>query len=71
MDSPYQLVSRHVAAALEDAAQHGIPPETIASNLIGEAIRILKRHRSLADIHSELSFVLENLEEREYEFMRP
>jgi hypothetical protein len=71
MVSPYELVSRHVAAALEEAASHAIPPETIASNLIGEAVRILKQHRRLDDIRSELNFVIDNLEDRDYEFMRP
>lgn len=71
MVSPYELVSRHVAAALEEADSHAIPPETIASNLIGEAVRILKQHRRLDDIRSELNFVIDNLEDRDYEFMRP
>lgn len=71
MVSPYELVNRHVAAALEEAAQHAIPVETIASNLIGEAVRLLKQNRTADDIRSELSFVMENIEERDYEFMRP
>ncbi|HEX6959104.1 MAG TPA: hypothetical protein VF194_14065 [Ferrovibrio sp.] len=69
--SPYELVSRHVAALLEDGARAAIPPETIAGTLITEAVRVLKRHRTLDDIRSELMFVIDNLEERDYEFMRP
>ena len=71
MASPYQLVHDHVEAALREADALSIPPETVASNLITEAVRILKAHRSPADIASELSFVIDNLEERDYEFMRP
>lgn len=71
MVSAYQLVDRHVTAALEEAQQHSIPQETVASNLISAAVRILKQHRSAEDIASELSFAIENIEERDYEFMRP
>jgi len=71
MISAYQLVNRHVEAALAEAASHDIPPDTIASNLITEAVRIMKRHRNHADIAAELTFAIENIEERDYEFMRP
>jgi hypothetical protein len=71
MLSAYELVHRHVAAALAEAAQHSMPPEIVASNLITEAIRILKECRSPADIASELNFAIDNIEERDYEFMRP
>jgi hypothetical protein len=71
MTSAYLLVHGHVEAALSEAAKNAIAPETVASNLITEAVRILKAHRSLADVASELSFAIENLEDRDYEFMRP
>jgi len=71
MTTPYELVSRHVAALLEDAAAASMPPETVAGTLITEAVRILKQHRRPEDIRSELLFVIDNLEERDYEFMRP
>ncbi|WP_374304197.1 hypothetical protein [Ferrovibrio sp.] len=71
MTSVYELVHRHVEAALAEAAQHAIPPETVASDLIADAVRVLKTRRSIADIKSELMFVIENLEDRDYEFMRP
>jgi hypothetical protein len=71
MSSAYELVNRHVAAALAEATQNSVPPETIASNLITEAVRILKRNRSPSDIASELNFAIDNIKERDYEFMRP
>lgn len=69
--SAWELVNRHVEAALAEAASAGVPAETVASNLITEAVRVLKTRRSLDDIRSELQFVIENLEDRDYEFMRP
>jgi hypothetical protein len=69
--SAWELVNRHVEAALAEAASAGVPTETVASNLITEAVRVLKTRRSLDDIRSELQFVIENLEDRDYEFMRP
>lgn len=71
MASAYELVHRHVEAALTDAARHNIPPETVASNLLSDAVRILKARRSVEDVRSELMFVIDNLEDRDYEFMRP
>lgn len=69
--SPWELVNRHVEAALAEAAGTGIPAETVASNLITEAVRILKARRKADDIRAELQFAIENLQERDYEFMRP
>lgn len=71
MSSAWELVHGHVEAALADAAKAAVPAETVASNLITEAVRILKDRRSLDDIRAELQFAIENLEERDYEFMRP
>ena len=71
MASAYELVNRHVEALLAEAAASSVAPETVASNLITEAVRILKQHRAPADIASELTFAIENIEERDYEFMRP
>ena len=69
--SAYQLVNKHVEAALAEAQAAGMAPETIASNLLAEAMRILKQHRPLDNVRSELQFAIENLEDRDYEFMRP
>jgi hypothetical protein len=69
--SAWELVNRHVEAALAEAAGAGMPAETVASTLITEAVRILKTRRQLDDIRAELQFAIENLEDRDYEFMRP
>jgi len=69
--SAWEMVNRHVEAALAEAVTTGIPAETIASNLITEAVRILKASRPIEDIRAELLFAIENLEDRDYEFMRP
>lgn len=71
MAGAYELVHRHVEAALQDAAAHSIAPETVASNLLADAVRILKQHRKPDDVRSELTFLIDNLEDRDYEFMRP
>ena len=69
--SPWEVVNRHVEAALAEAGAANIPAETVASNLIAEAVRILKTRRPPDDIRAELQFAIENLQERDYEFMRP
>lgn len=69
--STWEIVNRHVEAVLAEALTKDIPPETIASTLIAEAIRILKTRRPVNDIRSELQFAIENLADRDYEFMRP
>lgn len=69
--SAWEMVNRHVEAALAEGASTGVPAETVASNLITEAVRILKLSRPLPDIRAELQFAIDNLEDRDYEFMRP
>lgn len=71
MTSPYELVHHHVEAALADAAQHKIAADTVASSLLVEAIRLMKAQRPLDDVKSQLLFAIENLEDRDYSFMRP
>ncbi len=69
--SAYQLVNKHVEAALAEAGSTGIAPETVAGNLLAEAVRLLKQHQPLDNVRSQLQFAIENLEDRDYEFMRP
>ncbi|MBS4046467.1 MAG: hypothetical protein ACK4Z4_01520 [Ferrovibrio sp.] len=69
--SNWEMVNRHVEAVLAEASTKGIPPEAVASILIAEAIRILKTRRPVDDIRAELQFAIENLTDRDYEFMRP
>jgi hypothetical protein len=69
--SNWEMVHRHVEAALAEASTRGTPPDAVASLLISEAIRILKASRPVDDIRAELQFAIENLTDRDYEFMRP
>jgi len=69
--SAYQLVNRHVQAALTEAAKQSIAPDVVATNLLAEAVRILKAHRKPEDVRSALDFAIDNLEDRDWEFMRP
>ncbi|MBX3455010.1 hypothetical protein [Ferrovibrio sp.] len=71
MTSPYQIANRHVEAALAEASRHSIPADTLATNLIAEAVRLLKTSRSVDDIRSELAFAMDNIEEQDFTFMRP
>lgn len=71
MTSSYEIAHRHLEAALAEGGRHGVPPDTMAGILISDAVRVLKSCRSLEDIKSELAFVIDNLEDRDYEFMRP
>ncbi|MEL3890803.1 hypothetical protein V6B08_11040 [Ferrovibrio sp. MS7] len=69
--SAYQMVSRHVEAALAEAAKQSIAPDVVATNLLAEAVRILKQHRKPEDVRSALHFAIDTLEDRDWEFMRP
>jgi nucleoside diphosphate kinase len=71
--SPYELVSKHVNAALAEAASRSISPDVVARNLVTEAVRIFKQQgRPLADIAAELTATAENLDDDEaLAFMRP
>jgi len=71
MSSPYAIANRHVEAALAEARQHSITADTLATNLIAEAVRLLKTCRSTEDIRSELAFAMDNIEEQDFTFMRP
>jgi hypothetical protein len=70
--STYQLVSRHVEAALREAAAQSIGDDVIARCLLSEAIRIFKRSRPDQDIADELTAAADNLDEDSpLIFMRP
>lgn len=70
--SAYQLVSRHVEAALSEAAGQSIDGDVVARCLLSEAVRIFKRNRSDADIAAELIGLADNLDEDSpLIFMRP
>ncbi|SKA09652.1 hypothetical protein SAMN02745126_03477 [Enhydrobacter aerosaccus] len=70
--SPYQLVSRHIEAALAEAATHSISSDVVARCLLSEAIRLFKKERSNDDIASELAAAADNLDEdAPLAFIRP
>lgn len=71
--SPYEIVSRHVGAALAEAASRSISADVVARNLVTEAVRIFKQEgRPMADIAAELTATAENLDDDEVlSFMRP
>ena len=61
--STHQLVSRHVEAALGEAAGSGIADDVVARCLLSEAIRIFKRNRPNDDIAAELTAAADNLDD--------
>ena len=70
--SSYKLVSRHVQAALADAAAQSISQDVVARCLLSEAIRLFKLERSNSDIAAELTAAADNLDEdAPLAFIRP
>ncbi len=71
--STYQMVAKHVEAALAEAAAQKIESEVVARYLLSEAVRVFKQaNRSDKDIAAELTGLAENLEDDPtYAFMRP
>lgn len=70
--SVYEMVSRHVEAALAEAVGRSIDDDVVARCLLSEAVRIFKRHRSDQDIAAELTGLADNLDEdNPLVFMRP
>lgn len=70
--STHQLVARHVAAALREAADRQIAEDVVARCLLSEAIRLFKHGRSNDDIAAELTAAADNLDDdTPLAFMRP
>lgn len=70
--SSHELVARHVAAALQEAAARSISSDVIARCLLSEAIRIFRQERSIEDIAAELTAAADNLDEdAPLAFIRP
>jgi len=70
--STYELVARHVEAALGEAADRKIADDVVARCLLSEAIRLFKRSRSNDDIAAELTAAADNLDDDSpLVFMRP
>jgi hypothetical protein len=70
--STHQLVSRHVEAALAEAAGKGVAADVVARCLLSEAIRLFKQGRPNDDIAAELAAAADNLDEdTPLAFIRP
>ena len=61
--STYQLVARHIEAALREAAERRIAEDVVARCLLSEAIRLFKHDRSNDDIAAELVAAADNLDD--------
>ena len=67
-----ELVNSHLETLLADAAAKSVPEDLIGRLLVGAAIGIWRKSRSVQDIAAELEFTIENLDpDVEYPFMRP
>lgn len=70
--STYDLVSRHVAAALKEAETQSIASDVVARCLLSEAIRLFRQDRPIEDIAAELTAAIDNLDEdAPLAFIRP
>jgi len=70
--STYELVARHVAAALDEAATRSVSSDVVARCLLSEAIRLFRRDRPIDDIAAELTAAIDNLDEdAPLAFIRP
>lgn len=70
--SSYELVARHVAAALQEASEQSVSSDVVARCLLSEAIRIFRQQRSIEDIAAELTAAADNLDEdAPLAFIRP
>lgn len=70
--SSYELVCRHVCAALDEAASRSISSDVVARCFLSEAIRLFKQNRSNDDIAAELTAAADNLDEdAPLSFIRP
>jgi hypothetical protein len=61
--SSYELVARHVEAALQEASAGSISSDAVARCLLSEASRIFRLQRSIDDIAAELAAAADNLDE--------
>ncbi|MEQ9519067.1 MAG: hypothetical protein RLN89_06465 [Parvibaculum sp.] len=72
MASARQIATKHIEAALAEAAAERLPAESIARIMFEKALHIYKETRSIEDIAAELNSAAENLDpDTDYMFMRP
>jgi hypothetical protein len=66
------LARRQVRAAIDEAAAHGHPADSVARAFLGVVVEVYRAERGADDIRRELEFVAGHLDEdEEFEFMRP
>lgn len=72
MSSAFEISTKLMQAALAEGATHKIPADVVARAFLERVLEVYRQERSLADIASELSFHIDNLDpEGDHTFMRP
>ena len=72
MAGPSTIVKKHYEAAMAEAADIGIPADTMARTTLSFVMMTLREHNTTAQIRDELVYVIDNLDpNEEYVFMRP
>lgn len=69
--SVYAIARTHVDAAVADAAAARLPTGDCLHALLVSVVEALKKERGVEDTRRALDFQLNNLDDRDYEFMRP
>jgi hypothetical protein len=69
--SVYTIAKEHVGAALVEAATARLPAGDCLHALLVTVVEALKSERGQQDTFRALEFQMNNLEDRDYEFMRP
>lgn len=69
--SVYQWAADELQRAVAAAGEAGFDEALALRALLSQVIERSKQTRSVADLAQELEFLIENLEDRDYAFMRP
>ena len=68
----HEMVARHVAAAVQEAAAKSVSSDVVARCLLSEAIRLFREQRPIEDVAAELIAAADNLDEdAPLAFIRP
>jgi len=72
MSSAFEISTKFMQAALEEGVTNKIPADVMARAFLERVLEVYRKGRPLADIASELSFHIDNLDpEGDHTFMRP
>jgi len=69
--SVYSIARAHVDAAVAEATAARLVPGDCLHALLVTVVEALMKERGLKDTRQALEFQMDNLEDRDYEFMRP